>query len=410
MSSTTPGVRMLPERRSGYIDGTIPNPRPTPVNGAENLVANIADLVALPPEPTVVYSRTPSSDEWDYHDGITTSILILNVKDPVGIGLKTDGSARVLRDLNTTYYAPGMSVVDHATVMRKLQCTANDVGANITDGVFRMIFIASLGKPWRHVTPVLHTYDTSAEVINFLIEEEQAHNGNNVPVPTTALAVTTSQSPSRDACKALVCTNLTCGAQGKHGHTIDECFWPSGGKAGQWPDWWVGKHHGAPQTTAKMAQTYAFAAWTVPAADVSVYNDTGTQNVCFAGEEVVASPTALMDWSEVMDAITEIDVDVGLHEDPHGVSSSGGSSFTSFEVLGSETSKTSSYDMTDDSNGGSDGPSDNPAPDSRDNSPVSNPGTYTAHTKESAVLVFHTFAAGRTTALLDSGSTDHCFS
>jgi hypothetical protein len=280
MLSTALGVPMLPEVEKfdemgwaawktkisahikarglgGYIDGTIPNPRPTPVDDTENFATNVADLVALPPEPRVVYSRTPSSDEWDYRDGITTSILVLNVKDPVGVGLKTDGSAynawkslvdiyahqtdmaisRGLRDLNTTYYAPGMLVVDHTAVMRKLQRAANNVGANITDGVFHMTFIASLGEPWRHVTPVLSKYDTSAEVINFLVEEEQAHNGNNIPVPTTALAVNTSQSPSRDArkaaCKALVCTNPTCGAQGKRGYTINECFWPGRGKAGQ---------------------------------------------------------------------------------------------------------------------------------------------------------------------------------
>jgi hypothetical protein len=296
--------------------------------------------------------------------------------------------------------------------MRKLQRAANNIGASIMDGVFRMTFIASLGEPWRHVTPVLCTYNTSAEVINFLIEEEQAHNGHNAPVPTTALAVTTLQSPSRDARKAagkaLVCTNPTCGTQGKRGHTINECFWPGGGKAGQWPDWWVGKRHSAPQTTANMTQTYAFAAWTVPAADVSAYDDTGAQNACPAGEEVVASPAVLMDWSEVLDTVTEIDV--GSYEDPHGVSSSGGSSFTSFEILGSETSKTSSYDMVDDSNGGSDGPSGNPAPDSRDDSPASDPSAYTAHTKESAVLVLQMFAAGRTTAFLDSGATDHSFS
>jgi hypothetical protein len=64
-----------------------------------------------------------------------------------------------------------MSVTDHAAVMRKLQRAANDVGASITDGVFRMTFIASLGESWRHVTPVLRMYATSAEVINFLIED-----------------------------------------------------------------------------------------------------------------------------------------------------------------------------------------------------------------------------------------------
>ncbi|KAJ7867736.1 hypothetical protein B0H14DRAFT_3441654 [Mycena olivaceomarginata] len=226
MLSTAPGVPMLPEADKfdemgwaawktkisahikahglgGYINGTIPNPRPD----AENLAANVADLIALPPESRVVYLRTPSSDEWDYCDGITTSILVLNVKDPIGVGLKTNGSAYdawkslvdiyahqtdmaiscVLRDLNTTYYAPG--------IMCKLHRAANNFGTNITDGVFRMTFIASLGEPWRHVTPVLRTYNTSAKVINFLIEEEQAHNGNNLLSETNTLPTSASSPP-----------------------------------------------------------------------------------------------------------------------------------------------------------------------------------------------------------------------
>jgi hypothetical protein len=102
-----------------------------------------------------------------------------------------------------------------------------------------------------------------------------------------------------------------------------------------------------------------------------------------------------MDWDEVVDAVDEIDV--GSCEDLHGVSSSGGSTLTSFEMLGSTTSKTSSYNMADDPEGESDGDS-------------GEAGAYTAHTMESTVIALHTFAAGRTTAFLDSGSTDHCFS
>jgi hypothetical protein len=120
MSSTMLGIPMLPEaekfdgtgwpawktkisahikvcRLGGYIDWTIPNPSPTPIDGAKATSAHITHAppanTALPPKPTVVYSQNLSSDEWSYHDGIATSILILNVKDPVGVGLKTDGSA-----------------------------------------------------------------------------------------------------------------------------------------------------------------------------------------------------------------------------------------------------------------------------------------------------------------------------
>jgi hypothetical protein len=161
----------------GYIDGTIPNPAPTPLDGAKEAAGPAGPIapadMTLPPEPTIVYSRTPSANEWSYRDGITTSILVLNIKDPVGVSLKTDGSAceawkslediyacqtdmaisRTLRKLNTTYFVPGMSVMDHTAVMHKLQRAANDVGASITDGVFRMTFIASLGESWRHITP-----------------------------------------------------------------------------------------------------------------------------------------------------------------------------------------------------------------------------------------------------------------
>jgi hypothetical protein len=45
------------------------------------------------------------------------------------------------------------------------------------------------------------------------------------------------------------------------------------------------------------ANTYVFALWTVPAADISVYDSEGAQNVHFKGEDVVVSPTALMDWN-----------------------------------------------------------------------------------------------------------------
>jgi hypothetical protein len=34
------------------------------------------------------------------------------------------------------------------------------------------------------------------------------------------------------------CINPICKAANRVGHTIDNCFWPGGGKEGQWPEWW----------------------------------------------------------------------------------------------------------------------------------------------------------------------------
>ncbi|KAJ7774184.1 hypothetical protein DFH07DRAFT_709168, partial [Mycena maculata] len=50
--------------------------------------------------------------------------------------------------------------------------------------------------------------------------------------------------------KNLVCSNVQCGAPGKKGHSIADCFWPGGGKEGQWPAWWKGK-----RPTAAVANT-----------------------------------------------------------------------------------------------------------------------------------------------------------
>ena len=36
----------------------------------------------------------------------------------------------------------------------------------------------------------------------------------------------------------IICINPVCKAANRVGHTIDNCFWPGGGKEGQWPEWW----------------------------------------------------------------------------------------------------------------------------------------------------------------------------
>ncbi|KAJ6464938.1 hypothetical protein C8R45DRAFT_783774, partial [Mycena sanguinolenta] len=71
----------------GYYDGSIPCP-------AAPVAAGTAALTALPPDPTPIFSRNPSFEEWAHRDSLATSLLVLNVKDPVGVGLRTNGTAR----------------------------------------------------------------------------------------------------------------------------------------------------------------------------------------------------------------------------------------------------------------------------------------------------------------------------
>ncbi|PPQ81143.1 hypothetical protein CVT26_011106 [Gymnopilus dilepis] len=50
----------------------------------------------------------------------------------------------------------------------------------------------------------------------------------------------------------LVCENLVCKTANRTGHTIDNCFWPGGGKEGQWPEWWF-KLRGIPASSSTPA-------------------------------------------------------------------------------------------------------------------------------------------------------------
>ncbi|KAJ7060785.1 hypothetical protein C8F01DRAFT_952073, partial [Mycena amicta] len=73
----------------GYIEGTIARPTPpAPNTSGPNPLS-----VSLPPEPTSIYSTTPSADEWTHRNAMALALLVLNVKDPIGLGMKTDGMA-----------------------------------------------------------------------------------------------------------------------------------------------------------------------------------------------------------------------------------------------------------------------------------------------------------------------------
>ncbi|KAJ7352237.1 hypothetical protein DFH08DRAFT_805514 [Mycena albidolilacea] len=129
---------------------------------------------------------------------------------------------------------------------------------------------------------------------------------------TTALAINqehVNTTAWHAAHQALVCTNPTCMTVRRKGHTMEECFHLGGGKAEQYPLWWQGKKHTPTANTANTTQMYMFAAWTVPATDISVYNAGEMQDIYFQGENVLASPTALMDWLEANDAVAEIELD-----------------------------------------------------------------------------------------------------
>ena len=99
-----------------------------------------------------------------------------------------------------------------------------------------MVMLASMLKEWMIFILTLGAYTTLTEVIAQIM----AHNSilacdctpQNTPAVIKALATVQSQRSQ------LVCANPVCGCTG---HTIDKCFKPGGGMAGQYPDWWKKK-------------------------------------------------------------------------------------------------------------------------------------------------------------------------
>ncbi|KAJ7667302.1 hypothetical protein B0H17DRAFT_990308, partial [Mycena rosella] len=216
------------------------------------------------------------------------------------------------RELHNAYLVPGTPMSEHVARLRNLWQVANDMGAKIDDSGFRTIFISLLGEEWDAVVPILHTYRTSVEVISFVTMHAERLS-NRIPSSATssthALAANTynDRDARRAARKNLVCSNVQCGAPGRKGHSISDCFWPGGGKEGQWPSWWKGKRQTAP--VANHVETFAFTAWTVPEAVFNVHDSEGIQAVSFRGEEVLASPESLMAWGEAVEATVPVILD-----------------------------------------------------------------------------------------------------
>ncbi|KAJ6600093.1 hypothetical protein B0H10DRAFT_2231049 [Mycena sp. CBHHK59/15] len=172
-------------------------------------------MTVLPPEPTPLFV-----------------MIVLNVKNPEGLGMKLDGTAaeafdslvknyeqvtdmglvNALCTLHTAVLSPSTLMSEHITRMCMLWSDANEMGAKIGDPTSRGIFILSLGAGWDNVVPVLHTYTKSADVINFVTMHVERLS-RDVPAASTttstqALATNTYEA-RRAARRALTGTHGT---------------------------------------------------------------------------------------------------------------------------------------------------------------------------------------------------------
>jgi len=68
---------------TGYLNGTIKEPKPT----------SSPTMTTSPQTESPWNSSTPSANEWEARNAWTKILLTFNTKNPVGLGIDTNGTA-----------------------------------------------------------------------------------------------------------------------------------------------------------------------------------------------------------------------------------------------------------------------------------------------------------------------------
>ncbi|KAG6898962.1 hypothetical protein C0993_002252 [Termitomyces sp. T159_Od127] len=112
-------------------------------------------MMSTTPAPETKWwgAANPTADKWQQCDAYARSMIILNVINPVGAGVRMDGTAadawrsltmlhnaksdfgliHAEEELNAIKYTDGMSIEVHFRLMRTVWAKANDQGAGIDD-------------------------------------------------------------------------------------------------------------------------------------------------------------------------------------------------------------------------------------------------------------------------------------
>jgi hypothetical protein len=248
---------------SGYWDGTTPKPTqppqniPLPASPTTTTTATTTTPVTTTPPETPWESTTPSLAEWKVRDAWALGLLVYNTIDPVGLGINISRTAtdawksyqdsyevvseiaiiNADRDLRNMLHNDGEDFQEFINRMRTKWSNATALGAPIKDRAFRTIVLSALPQSWDPIVATLYTTQSSRDAINQLMTHWAQISRDwisNACTSTSALQVSANRQGCDRNRSQLVCTNPNCNRQG---HTIEDCYWQGGGKAGQFPAW-----------------------------------------------------------------------------------------------------------------------------------------------------------------------------
>src|SRR5271168_4224280 len=229
----------------GYINGEIIKPSP-------ESIPLPSEATVIQPTTTPIYSSNPTLNEWKFRDQLARGHITLNCTDVAALGVITTGTAKdawesiqsewgkstdmrrshAQEGLNRTEYVEGTEIQDHIKLLRTRRAAVDNLSTSVmTDETWRGIIIWSIPptQRWLPVIPSLYTMSSSADIISTLLAHGMvlgrytASKGGNPS--NTVLAVRTNEG----------CMNPNCKAKKRSTYTTANCYWPGGGKKGQFP-------------------------------------------------------------------------------------------------------------------------------------------------------------------------------
>jgi Reverse transcriptase (RNA-dependent DNA polymerase)/Pol polyprotein, beta-barrel domain/GAG-pre-integrase domain/gag-polypeptide of LTR copia-type len=228
----------------GYIDGNIRKPGP--------------ESLPLPSETPVqhfstpIYSTTPTLDEWTFRDQLARGHITLNCTDVAGLGVVTTGTAieawksiqeewgkstdmrrsHAQEALNKTTYDEGTDIQEHIKLLRTRKAAVDNLSTSVMDDeTWRGIVIRSIPPTakWLPVIPSLYALSSSADIISTLFAHGMIVGQNTKATTNSSNTVLAARTISEG------CDNPNCKAKKRTTHTTANCYWPGGGKEGQFP-------------------------------------------------------------------------------------------------------------------------------------------------------------------------------
>src|SRR5271168_301805 len=233
----------------GYVDGSVPKPTEAPAPATSESTPE----AVTPAAPTPIYSSTPSLDEWIYRDQLARGHIILNCTNVTGLGIRTGGTSKDTWDsiqeewgkstdmryshayeaLTQMKFVEGNDIQGHIQLLRTQKAEVDSLSnPGMTDKAWRGIVIRSIQTTpkWLPVIPSLYALSSSADVISTLCE-----HGLILGAGDANKATTNSSNTALTARTTEACTNPNCKAKKQSTHTTANCYWPGGGKEGQFP-------------------------------------------------------------------------------------------------------------------------------------------------------------------------------